>query len=1029
MKAFKILAASIISIFISLYLVFLFVLPHYINLNKYAPKITKELQNSTGIKVSICDLKLKTTWKLSAGATIAKTDLNYPNDIKFAQINNLQIRLSLIPLLFKQIHLENISADKLMINVDLDKNDKPILEDILKQQKNISLKNGFKYSNKMPDIHIKKYRISFIDANKINNYTIKGSNFNINDYILNKKIKLGANGELILNNRKQVTYKVKFASKSTGNKKPLDIEYLKMFRDLEKYNIKSNIMTNLSVNQNKITGQIDIDKLTCVINDNIYPPSSLKLIFLGDKTKINSSLHTSNDSKAIVTGLFKFNGKKQIDLHVKSDNIDIKDLLVISKVIYKSIGQDKLKNIDAEGLLKADFDIKSDFKKVESSGFLKIKNANITDKLYKVIVSAINANIDFSKNSIHFNNATARVNQQPIKISGAINQNAFANIEVKAEQLPLKSVLLAAGQNKILSENQINSGLVDINANLIGRLDKASPKIDIIASNIILQNNKNHNVVKTKIATVNLKNNGQGTGKIIDTTITSSLNTIKIPALNISFDQSAVKIPNTAFFANNIKTNLSGIILLSGANAKIQTLNIKIPNQTSVPIQGYPSSKATIYGEIRLNGDVNNPNISGEIKAPIIKLPSILTTIQNTDIKIENDIILNCPSIKIADSNFNLTAQIKKNNLANGIIVKNAIFGSEMLDLNTIIPAFKTFSKDSDSKTIVLNGKSKIQNFKIGKITANNISSNFSFKNDILYLDDLSCNAYLGKIAGDISYNLNNRKTTLNLQGRGLSANPATTALIGRNDDIRGILDFDSDVNFTGNTKKEIQHSLKGYINFIISNGQMGVLGKLEHLLYAQNIISNNIFRTNLNLAVKALTAKNTGVYKYMKGKLNFSNGWTNINYIKTSGPSMSLYLTGRYYIPENTASLVILGRIADDVVRILGPIGEFSMDKVITSIPKLGQITTFVANQFATNPTFENTSQIPDLTPKTEFKTREFKVIIDGEIQKQSSVKSFKWLARPKVQNTQTIYPIEKPATKEQDIPDFVKSLPNFNN
>lgn len=1030
MKAFKILAVSIISVLISLYLVFLFVLPHYINLNKYNPKIAEAIQKSTGLKVSINDLKLNTAWDLSAGTSIAKTDLNYPNDTKFAQINNLQVRLSLIPLIYKQIRIEKISADKIMMNVDLDKNDKPLLEGIFKQNKNTNLPNNFKYSANMPNIHIKKYRISFIDANKINNYTTKGSSLNITDFILNKKIRLTANGELILNNKKQITYKVKLTSKNTDNKKPINIEFMKVFRDLEKYNIQSNIETDINIANENIIGKMFIDKLTCSINGFTYPPSSLKLTFLGDKTKINASLHTSKYSKAIVTGLLKFSGKKQIDLHVKSGNTDIKDLLAISKAIYKSIGQNKLQNIDANGILKADFDIKSDFKKIESSGYLKIKNANVTDKLYKVLVSSINADIDFSKNSIYFNKATANVNQQPVKITGTINQNAFANIAVKATQLPIKSVLLAIGQKKLLNENQISSGLADINVSLIGRLDKATPQTTVKVNNLSIKNNKNHYITKIKEIVIIIGKNKQGSAKIKGTLIIANYNnTLKLPIFSIIFDKTSAKIPSTSLYINNLKTLLNGTISLNKSNTKIQAITIKIPNQVSIPLQGYPSSKATILGEIKLSGDINNPDISGEIKAPLVKMPSILTTLQNVDIKLGQDIILNCPSIKTADSSFNLNAQIQKNNISDGIVVKYVTLNSEMLNLNTIIPALKTLSSSSKSEIIIKNGKSKIQNFKVGRISADNISSNLSLKNNILYIENLLCNAYLGKVAGDISYSINTRKTALNLQGRELSANPALIALTGRNDNIKGILDFDSNVSFIGYAKNEIQKSLNGNINFIISNGQMGVLGKLEHLLYAQNVISNSIFKANLNTTAKALTRKNTGVYKYMKGKLIFSNGWANINWIKTSGPSMSLYMTGRYYIPENSASLIILGRISDDVVKILGPIGEFSMDKVITSIPKLGEITTFFANQFATNPTYENTSQIPYLTPRTEFPTREFKVIIDGDLQKQSSVKSFKWIARPRVQNSPQIVPETNEETKTQTIPDFVNNLPNFKN
>ncbi len=44
-----------------------------------------------------------------------------------------------------------------------------------------------------------------------------------------------------------------------------------------------------------------------------------------------------------------------------------------------------------------------------------------------------------------------------------------------------------------------------------------------------------------------------------------------------------------------------------------------------------------------------------------------------------------------------------------------------------------------------------------------------------------------------------------------------------------------------------------------------------------------------------------------MKGKITFSNSWANIDFVKTSGPSMSLYMTGRYNLIYNTANLIIL--------------------------------------------------------------------------------------------------------------------------
>ena len=196
----------------------------------------------------------------------------------------------------------------------------------------------------------------------------------------------------------------------------------------------------------------------------------------------------------------------------------------------------------------------------------------------------------------------------------------------------------------------------------------------------------------------------------------------------------------------------------------------------------------------------------------------------------------------------------------------------------------------------------------------------------------------------------------------------------------------------------------------------MGTLGKLEHLLYAQNILSNNLFKTTINVIAKAVSVKNTGVFKYIKGKMTFSNGWANISSLKTSGPSMSMYVTGNYNLINNSPNLIILGRLSDDVVRLLGPIGDFSMDKMLSFIPKLGNITSYLINQITTNPEYENTSFIPDLTPKTELPTKEFKVILNGGIESQSSVKSFKWLSKPQAAISAPSQKVYSPQIQVQD-------------
>ncbi len=82
---------------------FLFVLPKTIDMNKYSSKITQIIKNNTGYEALIEGVKVKTYWNLSVGASVEKTDLLNAKKEKFAQLNGLQIRVSLLPLLFKKI--------------------------------------------------------------------------------------------------------------------------------------------------------------------------------------------------------------------------------------------------------------------------------------------------------------------------------------------------------------------------------------------------------------------------------------------------------------------------------------------------------------------------------------------------------------------------------------------------------------------------------------------------------------------------------------------------------------------------------------------------------------------------------------------------------------------------------------------------------------------------------------------------------------------------------------------------------------
>lgn len=1022
MKSLKIIILSVLLALLIGYLAFLFVLPYTFDFEKYSPQFKKAFEENTSTKIELSDLKIKTAWDFSLIATSNKIELKDMTGEKFAQIDGARIKISLIPLFMKKIKIDSIEADKVLAN--------------LKQTKQQSLNSlTFKtFSENMPDIIIHKYRISFLDGKNI--YSAKGSDFEVFDFVLDEKIKIKTKGKLVLNDKEQINYNLIVTSKVFPKADKKNTDFIKVLENVYKYKIKADIIADLNIKQGEdspdINGKINIDNLSFIFGGKFFPPSSLKMLFNGNKAKINASLHFDKTSRALVTGVFNTGRKKSINLHVTSDKVQIQDVFSIAKTIATPLGLKELHNISANGLLKSDFYIKSDFKKIESSGYLKIKDANIISTLHQISINAINANIDFSKNSIKINQAKALLNSQPITINGTISEKAIADISVMARDLPLKSVLFAFGQLKVLNENNILSGLVNLDIKLNGPLTKTNSKANVLVSNVNLKNIKSKAQVKIAKVIINSVLKGQNFADITGLKISqNNQSSISIPTLKLAFNEQEATIEKNLLYINNIKTNLEGKISHLNTKPKLNPLNISIPNQISIPVKGYMNSKMLVSGDVKLVGDLYNPEFSGVINIPLISVPSLSTTMKNITLAAGKEIVLDCPSIKTANSLMSFSTQINKD-FSSGIKAQNAKFSADKIDLNVIAGVLKSIPVGSGPSLTVNSGKTNLGSFKVGTIVSKNITSDFSLKNNVLFLNNLQGDAYFGKIAGDVNYSFSNKKTSLKLQGRGLSSDLAITGLTGKNGDIHGNLDFDSNIYFFGHSKKEILKTIKGNTTFIISNGKMGVLGKFEHLIYAQNVLSNSVLRATLNLAAKALMVKDTGVYRYMKGQIILSDGIANILKIKSSGPSMSLYITGRYYLMDDVANLVILGRISDDVVNILGPIGDFSVNKAISSIPKLGEVTSSLINQYTTNRNYENISEIPPLSIKTHFPTKEFKVVIDGQMSKQSSVKSFKWIAKPQLASPVSTSPELTPAKTLQspaptEVPDFVKNLPDF--
>lgn len=464
-------------------------------------------------------------------------------------------------------------------------------------------------------------------------------------------------------------------------------------------------------------------------------------------------------------------------------------------------------------------------------------------------------------------------------------------------------------------------------------------------------------------------------------------------------------------FENDLKTNLKGSkkLVLSGnvdnfENPVFKNFRIYTPQILSI---NSSDIMAQVKSDIFVNGDIKKPEFLGQLFIQNLRLNSAQTTITNGTIDFNKLLVsVNFPLVKIADSTVGVNSNILID-FSKPLTLKNLNVKSKYLNTDTLLmykdaPFVKTLPVEiSDGKFYA----ERLQSSVYGEsVYMNAFVSNLKLKNNLLSLENISSEIFNGKMQGSLNFDLKDESFESNIMARSVSAAPIFDIISTRKDTISGVVDFDTNLKGNLSSKK----TLNGNIKFIVQNGRMSTLGKLEHLLYAQNIIADNMLRTSLNVVAKAITLKDTGLFKYLRGDVALKDGVANIKMLQSQGPLMALYIKGLYYPDTDYAKLVVLGRVADEVINGLGAFGEFSFNKLMIMLT--GEEPKYKISQ-------EDYEMLPQLTSRN---TKEFRAIINGIIDKPSSVLLFNWVSYSQKSLRQKEVPMNN--TK---VPAFVDELP----
>ena len=1060
-----------------------------IGATKFVPIVEKQAEQELGVKIHIEKLILRIGPSLKIKTPVMH--IMYADGQKFGQLDNVKFYIPWSALFNNDVSLKKIYADGLIIKTSSD--DKYLPELLARLDK--------KDTDECQNIILKNYSVAYKDSSLGKDYKLSGKNFAMTKVFGSNNPKISTDGDFFINDKHYINYNISVQSEKNlfiNDKYNIN----ELVEQVEALDFHSDVLANLKISQNNdknliITGLSNIDNISVLDKDKKNPKSFIYLTFMGDKIGILSNIYASATEKIYAEGLLNTSKKPELDLRVKTDEINLSDAY---KKIKLLVDCSRFKGIDSiDGKLKADFNIKGDLNKIRSQGFLKITNGAI--KSNGINIDNINSDIDFSNNVIKISDTKGYVNNAPIEMSGEIDKNI--NLDILMSKVPVKHLFP--------EKYGINSGILTLTAKISGTLDNVIHKENIRMDNFKLSNNK----TTVSFDSLKIDTNKENTAYVSNILIKpDKTEIIKIPLLKLFVEKNSIRTPDTNIFMPNSKIQARGEISdyssanyafslnakgfinakdLSGFtknsiiypikfsmngnkdiknidayihmqkpmildepslltlsskiennNLKIEELNISPYNEDLLNAQKinlkaakkllisgsienlkqpilkniriiipqslnvmFFDSVAQIKGDVFLNGEIRKPDIIGQISIQNLVNQFIQLNLNNMSIDFDKNIAtINAPVIKLSDSSFGINAIIS-NDFTDSLNIKNINIKSKFINTDSLLmykdsPLFKACQFNVNEGKLY--SERALMTVYGAPLYMSALTANFKINNNIINVKDLSSELFNGKMSSNFNFNLTDESFDANIQARLVSAAPIFDIISSKKESVSGIMDFDSSIK--GNLMSK--DSLNGSVKFEVRNGHMGTLGKLEHLLYAQNVISDNMLRTSLSVITKAITLKDTGLFKFLRGDITLNNGIATVNMLQSKGPLMSLFIKGQYNPVNDYGRLVVLGRISDDIISSLGTFGEFSFNKLMIMLT--GEDTKYNIN-------VEDIEKLPQLPAKN---TKEFRTIINGTLEKPSSVIMFNWISYTQKSLKQK----EVPMSNEK-LPDFVENIP----
>jgi len=596
-KCLKILGFTLIGIIAAMYICFLFVLPNVIDLNQYKPLIKDIAKEQANIDVNLGEVKVITTPLLSAGVNIKDISVKLPDGSLLLSADNLKTRISLPSILLLTVKVSCFEIEKPFINLEIAEDNVDykvvkLVEDILNTNKEKTLGeekvvtqtwfNPAWIRIKVPCLKLKNYKVLVTDFKTKHYLDLHGEELKAG-YFNGKTAKLKTYAELFSDENKNITANIDI---NTFLPKPqpsldaeddpaerIDIPFVNPVSMYRNYDLKADLDTKIKVRNHNgdITsyGYFNIDNVTLKVSQLQLPASYLHTKTFKHTVNLDTNIYPAKDQNIQLLGKLNYSRHPWINMNIKTAEIKFNDMLILARAFLDSLQiKHELAQFKANGSAVADCYIKTNFKKLKSEGFVKVKNGGLTVRNLGQVISKANIDIILANNILDIQNSSLFVNKSRVFVNGKIDEKSIADIDIKTEKLPLPALFYTFAPREVRNSYNFRSGDLGLDMSIRGKLKDAVGAANFSLDNFNLSDIKNTFNIKdqklngefvcdTKAKTINgvINNNG------LVFTLSKTSSTVSIPKTEIEIADKNIKIKeNDINFNNNSKIKYSGEI-------------------------------------------------------------------------------------------------------------------------------------------------------------------------------------------------------------------------------------------------------------------------------------------------------------------------------------------------------------------------------------------------------------------------------------------------------------------------------------